>query len=153
MLTFAAGRGAEADPAPAPLPSDGLPLDGRCAQVAVEPTRTSIYIGIVSLTVLPAARRAGVYSADYSVKVFPFFYSEHGHLSIEFSDEILRQLLRGEAVVFAGRATNSDGAERRIEGRAIPDGANASRGKMKVRVWVGRIGLIFNTGYRFTGAE
>ena len=46
----------------------------------------------------------------------------------------------------------AEDAFRRIEGRAIPDGANAGHGKIKVRVWVGRIELIFNSVYRFTGA-
>jgi hypothetical protein len=153
MLTFAAGRGADAGPAPPPLPPDGPPLDGRYAQVTVEPARTSIYIGIVSLTVPPAMRQGSVYAADYAVKVFPFFYSEHGHLAIGFSNESLRQLRRGETVTFTGHASNSAGAPRRLEGNAIPEGPNATRGKIKVRVWVGRIELTFNTVYRFTGAE
>ena len=153
VLTVAAGMTAAEDPAPAPLPPDDSPLGGRYAQVTVEPTKTSIYIGSVSLTMPPFARQAGVYSTDYAAKVFPFFfYSERGHLSIEFSEENLRQLLRGETVYFKGHASNSAGAERRIEGRAIPDGANAGHGKIKVRVGVGRIELIFNTVYRFTGA-
>ena len=152
MLTFAVGMAAAEDPAPALLPPDDAPLGGRYAQVTVEPTKTSIYIGSVSLTMPPFARRAGVYSTDYSAKVFPFFfYNERGHLSIEFSDDNLRQLLRGETVEFKGHARNSYGAERRIEGRAIPDAAGAGRGKIKVRVGVGRIELIFNTVYGFTG--
>ena len=152
MLTFAVGMAAAEGPAPALLPPDDAPLGGRYAQVTVEPTKTSIYIGSVSLTMSPFARQAGVYSTDYSAKVFPFFfYNEHGHLSIEFSDENLRQLRRGETVYFQGHASNSAGAPRRIEGRAIPDGANTGHGKIKVRVGVGRIELIFNTVYRFTG--
>lgn len=154
VLTFAAGMAVAEDPPPAPLPPDDAPLGGRYAQVMVEPTKTSIYIGSVTLTMPPFARQAGVYSTDYSAKVFPFFfYNEHGRLSIEFSDENLRQLRRGETVYFQGHASNSAGAARRIEGRAIPDGVNAGHGKIKVRVGVGRIELIFNTVYHFTGAE
>ena len=153
VVIISAGLAAAEGPAPTPLPPDDSPLGGRYAQVTVEPTKTSIYIGSVSLTMPPFARRAGVYSTDYSAKVFPFFfYNERGHILIEFSDENLRQLMRGETVYFKGHASNSDGAERRIEGRAIPDGANAGHGKIKVRVWVGRIELIFNSVYRFTGA-
>ena len=129
-------------------------LGGRYAQVTVDATKTSIYIGSVSLAMPPFARLAGVYAADYSAEVFPFFFfNERGHISIDFSDDNLRQLQRGETVYFTGHASNTGGAERRIEGRAIPDGANAGHGKIKVRVWVGRIELIFNTVYRFTGAE
>jgi hypothetical protein len=154
VLTFVASTATAEDPVPAPLPPDDAPLGGRYAQVTVEPTKTSIYIGSVSLTLPPFVRQAGVYSTDYLAKVFPFFfYNEHGQLSIEFSDENLRQLRRGEMVYFKGHASNSAGAPRRIEGRAIPDGANSSHGKIKVRVGVGRIELIFNTVYQFSGAE
>jgi hypothetical protein len=151
---ISAGLAAAEGPAPAPMPPDDSPLGGRYAQVTAEPTKTSIYIGSVRLTMPPFARRTGVYSTDYSAKVFPFFfYNERGHISIELSDENLRQLRRGETVYFKGHASNGDGAERRIEGRAIPESANTGHGKIKVRVWVGRIELIFNTVYRFTGAE
>ena len=154
VLTFAAGVTAAEGPAPAPLPPADVPLGGRYARVTVEPTKTSIYIGSVSLTMLPFARQVGVYSTDYSAKVFPFFfYSERGTISIGFSDENLRQLMRGETVYFTGHANNSAGAERRIEGRAIPDGSNTGHGRIKVRVWVGKIQLIFNSVYRFTGTE
>jgi hypothetical protein len=140
-----------AEEAPVPPPGDA-PLGGRYAQVTVDATKTSIYIGSVSLTMPPFVRRAGVYTADYRAKVFPFFfYSERGGISIEFPDENLRQLLRGETVYFKGYASNSNGVGRRIEGRAVPDGSGADHGKIKVRVWVGKIELIFNTVYRFTG--
>jgi hypothetical protein len=141
-------------PAPAfPPPAGALP-GGRYQQVTVDPTKTSIYIGSVSLVMPPFTRRDGRYVSDYTAKVFPFFfYNEHGHLSIEFSDEDLRRLLDGETVYFRGRAHNSGGAERRIEGRAVPESTGAVRGKIKVRVWVGRIELIFNTVYRFARTE
>ena len=154
VAIISAGIAAAEGPAPAPMPPADVPLGGRYAQVTVEPTKTSIYIGSVSLTMPPFTRRAGTYLADYSAKVFPFFfYNERGNISIGFSDDNLRQLLRGETVYFTGHANNSAGAERRIEGRAIPDGSNAGHGKIKVRVWVGKIQLIFNTVYRFTGTE
>lgn len=136
----------------APVPPADAPLGGRYAQVTVDATKTSIYIGSVSLTMPPFVRRAGVYAADYQAKVFPFFfYSERGRISIEFPDENLRQLLRGETVYIKGYANNSNGVGRRIQGRAVPDGSGAEHGKIKVRVWVGKIELIFNTVYRFTG--
>jgi hypothetical protein len=150
MLTFTTGMAAAADPAPPSV----TPLVGRYSQVMIDPTKTSIYIGSVSLTMPPFVRRDGMYTADYSAKVFPFFfYNEHGRLSIGFSDENLRQLLAGETVYFTGHANNSSGKARRVEGQAIPDGAGASHGRIKVRVWVGKIQLIFNTVYRFTGPD
>ena len=121
----------------------------RYATVAVEPAKTSIYIGSVTLTTTTFTREGNVYSADYTARVFPyFFYNEKGKLWIDATDEDLGRLGRGEAVDFTGHARNSDGEERRVTGRAQP--ADASGGKIKVRVSVSkRIELIFNTTYRF----
>lgn len=119
------------------------------ARVDIAPTKTSIYVGTVSMTMPAFTRAAGTYSSTYVAKVFPFFFSnESGRLSVEISDALLQQLGRGEAIEFSGRAVNESGAERRIEGKATP--ADATSGKLKVRVFVSRrIELIFNTTYRF----
>jgi hypothetical protein len=123
----------------------------RYAQVTVAPAKTSIYIGSVSLTVPPLTRSDGAYAAEYRAKVFPFFFfSEHGRLSIDFPDEDLHRLLRGETVQFKGRALNSSGEKRRIEGRAVPDAPGVDHGKIKIRVWAGKIELIFNSAYQFS---
>ena len=120
----------------------------RYNRVTIAPVSTSIYVGSVSLTLTPFTRKQGIYRADYVAKVFPyFFWSERGWLSIEMSDDDLRQLAKGEVVHFKGRGQNDDGEERRVEGRAVP--GNADSGKIKVRVFVSkRIELIFNTTYR-----
>lgn len=136
LLAAPAGRAAEA-----PLRT--------YERVDIAPTRTSIYIGTVSMT-LPTLQRAnGTYSANYVAKVFPyFFYNEKGTLSIDVSDEALRKLERGEPIEFTGRAQNTAGEERRVEGKATP--ADPKSGKLKVRVFVSKkVELIFNTTYRF----
>lgn len=122
-------------------------------QVTIAPTKTSIYIGTVSMTMPTMTRSKGVYESTYQAKVFPYFFSsESGKFSIEISDEQLRQLERGEVVEFKGRGENTDREERRVEGKATP--ADATSGKIKVRVWVSKkIELIFNTTYRFGEAE
>ncbi len=121
----------------------------RYASVTIEPARTSIYIGNVALTMPALAREGGTYATTYSARVFPFFfYSEQGKLWIDFSDDELARLDRGETVEFTGHAQADDGSERRIEGRATR--LDAAGGKIKVRVFVSkRIELIFNTTYRF----
>jgi hypothetical protein len=121
----------------------------RYAAVTIEPARTSIYIGNVTLTMPVLAREGGTYASTYSARVFPFFfYSEQGKLWIDFSDDELARLDRGETVDFTGHALAEDGAERRIEGRASR--VDGDGGKIKVRVFVSkRIELIFNTTYRF----
>lgn len=122
-------------------------------RVEIEPTKTSIYIGTVSLT-MPTFQRNGItFSSTYAAKVFPYFFqNEKGELSIDLPDEELRRLERGEVVHFVGRARNTDGDDRRIEGRAIP--ANPRTGKIKVRVFVSKkIQLIFNTTYQFPAVK
>ena len=120
--------------------------------VDIETAKTSIYIGSVTMTMPRFTRKDGAFSSTYQARVFPYFFSsEKGALSIKFSDDELRRLERGETVAFTGRAENTDGEERRIEGRAAP--TDAASGKIKVRVFVSKkIELIFNTTYRFPGA-
>jgi hypothetical protein len=122
-------------------------------QVDIAPTKTSIYVGSVSMTT-PLFQRSGItFSSTYVAKVFPYFFqSEKGELSIDIPDEDLRRLERGELIHFVGRGKNTDGEERRIEGRAIP--TDSRSGKIKVRVFVSKkIQLIFNTTYSFPAAN
>lgn len=121
----------------------------RYHRVEIAPTKTSIYIGSVSMTMPVFTRAAGTYTAAYTAKVFPyFFYNETGTLAIDVSDDALRQLARGEPITFTGRGRNTDGEERHIEGRAVP--TDGMSGHIKVRVFVTKhIQLIFNTTYRF----
>ena len=125
------------------------PRLARHARVEVAPTKTSIYLGSVAMTMPAFSRTNGAYESEYAAKVFPFFfYNETGRLRVEISDDALRQLERGEAIEFKGRAVRTDGAERRVEGKATP--SDAKSGKLKVRVFYSRrIELIFNTTYRF----
>jgi hypothetical protein len=123
------------------------------ARVLVSPTKTSIYVGSVSMTMPTFVRASGIYETTYAAKVFPyFFYNEHGTLQVEISDAALRQLEHGEPIEFQGRAVRTDGAERRVEGKATP--TDMVSGKLKVRVFYSkRIELIFNTTYRFPDAK
>ena len=130
------------------LRAEEIPLT-RYTTVSVEPAKTSIYIGSVTLT-MPVFTRQGItYSTTYAARVFPyFFYNEKGSLSIDVPDEDLRKLERGETIEFKGRAKTTGGEDRRVEGRAQP--TDATSGKIKVRVFVSqKIQLIFNTTYRF----
>jgi hypothetical protein len=120
-------------------------------QVIIPPAKTSIYIGNVTLTPGLLQRENGTYRTSYHAKVFPyFFYNEDGQLSIDFSDEQLAQLARGERVPFTGTARNKDGEDRHIEGHATANAPGASEGTIKVRIFVtAKIQLIFNSTYRF----
>jgi hypothetical protein len=117
--------------------------------VTIAPSKTSIYVGSVSLSTPPFTRRDDLYTTTYSAKVFPyFFYSEKGQMWIKVSDDDLRKLEKGETITFEGKATNEKGHLRGISGRAVP--ADAHSGKLKVRVFLtDSTELIFNTTYRF----
>jgi len=119
--------------------------------VAIETSSTSIYIGKVTLTVVPLTRQNGVFSSDYKAKVFPYFFmSEHGTFRMNVSDEDLARIAKGETMDFTGEAENSDHEARKIDLRATP--SDAMHGKIKIRIFVTKkIQLIFNTTYRFGG--
>ncbi len=133
-----------------PLPP---PPGPHYAEATVETAKTSIYIGSVTLAMPPFRRVGEGYESSYTAKVFPFFFaSESGRITIDLSDDELRRIAAGESLDFTGRAEESGGDPRRIEGRIAPD--DAASGQIKVRVWVSpRIELIFNTTYRFTGSS
>jgi hypothetical protein len=138
-VVLANGRSGAAEPVP----------PGGYDRVEVAPSKTSIYIGVVTMTTPAFVRKDGAYETTYTAKVFPyFFYNEAGRLTIEMSAEQLAALARGEPVEFKGRGVRDDGTERRVEGKATP--ADAKSGKLKVRVFVSKkVELIFNTTYKF----
>jgi hypothetical protein len=152
MLRMGEATLATAEPVPPPavqVPAE--PLSPRYRQVETGPTKTSIYVGTVTIALPPFQRVGNDYVTTYTTKVFPFFfYNENGRLWIEVSDAQLRQLERGERMAFKGHARNDAGDERRVEGYATA--TDATSGKIKVRVFATKsIELIFNTTYRFTG--
>ncbi|HWA84818.1 MAG TPA: hypothetical protein VG710_01235 [Opitutus sp.] len=122
---------------------------GRYDRVEIASTKTSIYLGTVTMTMPPFVRRGGAYESIYTARVFPFFFlNEKGKIAISVSDDALRRLARGEPIDFEGQGTAPNGDFRRLTGHAIPSDANS--GKLTVRVFVSkRIQLIFHTTYRF----
>lgn len=119
--------------------------------VVIDPVKTSIYIGNVTLKTTPFRRTQARFSADYKARVIPFFFhNEQGSLWVELSDEQLERLHRGERVHFSGEAENEKKEPRRIEGHATPTAPGSPTGRIKVRVFVTpKIELIFNSSYRF----
>lgn len=92
------------------------------------------------------------YTADYEVKVFPFFFfNEHGTVRIEIIPEAMRLLQAGEVISFSGDATNQHGHLRLVDGRVYPE--DKLTGRISLVVHVGSIELIFKTTYRLIGQE
>ncbi len=143
----AVARAAQTD---APPPTQQA-VEAAWSKVDVAPTKTSIYVGSVSLRMPTFVRQGATYSAPYSAKVFPyFFYNEDGTLNVDVTDAQLRSLVDGKQIQFTGTAVTNDGAARKVTARATPK--DATTGKLDVHVWVSnRIQLIFHTTYRFGG--
>ncbi len=117
-------------------------------RVSVPAMKTSIYVGSVTLTTSEFRRDGDQFSATYDAKVFPwFFWGETGGIAITVTAADLERLARGETVEFAGEALNHKKKPRKVTGRAQP--ADARSGKIKVRIHVDDVELIFNGPYRF----
>lgn len=141
MLTAVAG-----------LRADTSQAVGEWDSVSIDPVKTSIYVGSVTLTTSEFHRDGDHFAATYEAKVWPwFFWSEHGRLTIHLPVADLARLARGERVEFSGEAFNQKNKPRQITGRA--DRGDAASGKIKVRIRVDDTELIFNSTYRFNNAR
>ncbi len=120
--------------------------DAAWTRAQVPAMKTSIYVGSVTLTTGAFARAGDRWSTTYQAKVFPWFpWSEHGDITIVVTDADLARLARGETVEFTGDAKNHKGKTRKVTGRAQP--ASDHAGKIKVRIAVDDVELIFNGTY------
>ena len=118
------------------------------ARVMVGPMKTGIYVGSVTLTLTPLVRKGDGFESSYEAEVFPwFFWGESGPITIKLPQDDLDRLARRETVEFTGDAANEKGKPRTITGRAQP--ADATSGKIKVRIMADGIELIFNGTYEF----
>jgi len=110
--------------------------------------KTSIYVGSVKLTTGVLNRDGDSFSANYEAKVTPwFFWGESGRITIRLSETDFAALTKGQTVEFKGNATNQKNKPRTVTGRAQP--ADATTGKIKVRVMADGVELIFNGTYHF----
>lgn len=116
--------------------------------VKVPAMKTSIYVGSVTLTTGDFARTGEDWATTYEAKVFPwFFWSETGSITIRVPAGDLDRLARGETIEFTGDALNHKNKPRKVTGRAQP--ADAATGRIKVRIHVDDVELIFNGPYHF----
>ena len=118
-------------------------------RATVPAMKTSIYVGSVTLGTGTFARSGDKWATTYDAKVFPWFpWSEHGDITITVTDADLARLAKGETVEFTGDAMNHKGKPRKVTGRAQP--ANDHTGKIKVRIHVDDVELIFNGSYELS---
>lgn len=120
---------------------------GEWDSVTIEPVKTSIYVGNVTLTTSEFKRSGEEYTATYEAKVWPWFWwNETGRITIHLPAAELERLGRGERIEFKGEAFNQKNKLRQVSGRA--DRVKPGTGKIKVRIAVDGTELIFNSTYR-----
>jgi hypothetical protein len=117
---------------------------------------SSMRIGTSKATLIigPLRRAAGVYTGDYKLKVFPYFFkNENGRLAILVSDEILAEVSRGKAATIVGTATTSgkNCKSRPIGATATP--VDINRGTLKLWFMAGDRKMIFAPAYHFAGVK
>ena len=103
----------------------------------IDSSSMPIAAGKATLTIGALRRADGVYSGDYRIKVFPYFFkNEKGRLAIVVSDESLAEINQGKVVAITGTATTSGkgGQSRHIEATATP--ADINHGTLKL--WLPR---------------
>lgn len=116
-------------------------------RVTVGPMKTSIYVGSVTLQPEVLMRKGHTLTARYAVKVSPwFFWGETGEITLDVPEAELAKLAKGETAEFTGTALNHKNKTRQVTGRAQP--ADATTGKIKVRILADGYTLIFNSTYQ-----
>lgn len=117
-------------------------------RVEVPAMKTSVYVGTVTLTTGAFVRTGEAFESTYEAKVFPwFFWSEHGRIAMRVPAAELARLARGERIEFTGDARNQRDKPRRVTGHAEP--ADATSGRIKVRIHLDDLTLVFEGAYRF----
>jgi len=116
----------------------------------IDPSSMPVAAGNATLTIGPLLRAEGVYSGDYRIEVFPYFFkNEKGRLAIIVSDESLAGIAQGKAAAIIGTATTSGkgGESRPIEATATP--LDNNRGTLKLWFTAGERKMVFEPAYYF----
>ena len=105
-----------------------------------------------TLIVGKLTRTNDVYTGDFSVKVFPYFFkSDHGRLAINIPDTALEAVNQGKTVTFTGTSTSAkNGIVRHIEITATPK--DRDHGSVSLWFMVDDRKMTFAPAYRFTNS-
>ena len=122
-------------------------------RIAIQPASASLAGGKAHLTTTGIQRTGGKYAGNYQLKVVPYFFkSESGTLSMVVPNELLRKLMGGKAVSFAGKAvTSGSGTTRAVKVKATPAAADAASGSMTISIPTENGELVFSTEYTLDG--
>lgn len=102
-----------------------------------------------TLSIGPLTCTNGVYTGDFKVKVFPYFFkSDRGRLAINIPDEALAAVNQGKTVSFSGTSTSTkNGIVRHIEITATP--MDHDHGTVTLWFMAGDQKMIFTPAYHF----
>jgi hypothetical protein len=118
----------------------------------IDSSSMSIGTGKATLIIGPLQRTNGVYTGDYRLKVFPYFFkNEKGRLAIVVSDKSLTESSQGKVVAITGTATinGKNGKCRPIGAIATP--VDQDHGTLKLWFTAGSRKMIFEPAYHFSG--
>ena len=120
----------------------------------IDPSSMPVGAGKATLTIGALRRADGIYTGDYKLKVFPWFFkNEKGTLAIAVSDKSLAEAGQGKIVTITGTATTSGkgGRTRHIEATATP--ADINHGTLKLSfTTAGNRKMLFEPAYHFAGS-
>ena len=142
LLLAAGGCGTHAGPGPIPSAAGERLL-------LIAPSSTAVAKGKITLTIGALRRVDGVYTGDYKIRVFPYFFkNDKGRLAISVPDAALAGIQQGRAAAVVGTATSGkNGQVRSITATATP--ANPDHGTLKLWFTAGDHKLIFEPAYHF----
>jgi hypothetical protein len=117
----------------------------------IDPSSMPIAAGKATLIIGALQRADGVYSGEYRIKVFPYFFkNEKGKLAIVVSDQSLAAINQGKVATIIGTATTSGkgGRSRHIDATATP--ADLNCGTLKLWFMAGDRKMTFEPAYHFS---
>jgi hypothetical protein len=147
LALLAAGWG---DAQAAPASTNSSPAN---RILMIDSSSMPVDAGKATLTIGALRRTNGVYTGDYKIKVFPWFFkNKSGTLAIVVSDASLAEINRGKVVAITGTATiNGHGDQtRHVEATATPADINCGT----LKLWFTTAGnrkMTFEPAYHFAG--
>ena len=115
----------------------------------IDPSSMPVTAGKATLIIGPLQRTNEVYTGDYKIKVFPYFWkNQNGRLAIVVSDASLAEINQGKVTAITGTATASgkNGKGRHIDATVTPTDRNG--GMLKVWFLAEDQKMVFTPPYR-----
>jgi hypothetical protein len=128
-------------------PTNSIPAD---RILMIDSSSMTVGGGEATLTVGPLQYTNGIYSGDYEITVFPYFFkNEKGTLAMNVPDDSLAAAMQGKVTAISGTATTTTGPRaghsRHIDAIVTP--VDDNHGTLKLWFMAGTREMIFNPSY------